>query len=916
MNRIHRLLIAGAAVIALNSAYLASFADPTLTYVCNVLLHVGAGFLLVALLVWFHAAAGRWGALGLAILAGALGMYLAIFAATRDHRWALWGHIGSSVLLLLLLAATFASQKLAWKNYAALLAACLILPFGVAAYHRVRPNPADRIRNSPAPTSMDGEGDGPQGPFFPSSASTNTGGTIPSNFFMDSESCMECHRDIYNQWQGSAHHFGSFNNQFYRKSIEYMQEVAGVRSSKWCAGCHDHALLFSGMFDKPIAETLRTPEAQVGLGCMSCHAIVQVNNTMGQGGFRIEYPALHNLAVSKNPWIRGVAKFVTRAAPQAHRRVFMKPFMTMDSAEFCSTCHKVHLDVPVNRYRWIRGFNDYDNWQASGVSGQGARSFYYPKESSACVQCHMPLEKSQDFGNRSGVVHSHRFPAANTALPLANHDGAQKKATEDFLKSGFLTLDVFGVIPESPGARAVRERPGGGESAPRLSTTFAVGEESLPAGGGVLREAAPVIGPINRVQPVVHPGESICVEVVVRTRKIGHFFPGGTVDAFDVWVELEARDDSGRVVYHSGFLENGNGPVDPGAHFYKSFLLDAHGNPINKRNAFAARSVLYTRLIPPGAADTVHYRIIVPRDTKGNLHLTARVNYRKFAWYYTHFSYAGVSGAGVMTPDFDDREMSFSGDTAGVSGALKQIPDLPVTVVAEASATLNVGPRSSRGTGQAVKEDRERWNDYGIGLLLQGDLKAAEAAFKKVTDLDPAYADGWLNVARCLVQEGETEAAAPWIEQALDRDPQMARAHFFNALVLKAAGNYDPALAELEQVLKQYPRDRVTANQKGRILFLKREFAAAVAALNGVLDVDPEDLQAHYNLMLAYRGLGNAAAADREEKLYLRFKAEESSQAITGDYRRVHAEDNNERQPIHEHTGGLPNTEVRGRKAE
>jgi tetratricopeptide (TPR) repeat protein len=306
----------------------------------------------------------------------------------------------------------------------------------------------------------------------------------------------------------------------------------------------------------------------------------------------------------------------------------------------------------------------------------------------------------------------------------------------------------------------------------------------------------------------------------------------------------------------------------------------------------------------------------VPRDTKGNLHLTARVNYRKFAWFYTQFSYAGVPGPGYMTPNFDDREMKFTGDTSGVSGTVKKIPNLPVTVIAEAKATLNVGPQSSLGTGKAAKEDRERWNDYGIGLLLQGDLKAAEAAFKRVTDLDPAYADGWLNVARCLVQEGETEAAAAWIEQALERQPQLARAHFFNALVLKAAGSYDPALAELNRVLQQYPRDRVVLNQKGRILFLKREFAGAVAALQGVLEVDPEDLQAHYNLMLAYRGLGDAASADREEKLYLRFKAEESSQAITGDYRRIHPEDNNERQPIHEHAARPETPDKHGRKSE
>ena len=47
-------------------------------------------------------------------------------------------------------------------------------------------------------------------------------------------------------------------------------------------------------------------------------------------------------------------------------------------------------------------------------------------------------------------------------------------------------------------------------------------------------------------------GESVRVDVVVRTRKVGHFFPGGTVDAFDVWVELEAIDDTGQTIFHSG----------------------------------------------------------------------------------------------------------------------------------------------------------------------------------------------------------------------------------------------------------------------------------------------------------------------------------------------------------------------------
>jgi len=68
-----------------------------------------------------------------------------------------------------------------------------------------------------------------------------------------------------------------------------------------------------------------------------------------------------------------------------------------------------------------------------------------------------------------------------------------------------------------------------------------------------------------------------------------------------------------------------------------------------------------------------------------------------------------------------------------------------------------------------------------------------------------------------------------------------------------------------------------------------------------VLEIDPEDLQAHYNLMLCYNGLGNEKLAQEHQERYMRFKADESAQAITGPYRQLHPEDNNERQSIHEH---------------
>ncbi|MGO9229785.1 MAG: hypothetical protein ACLQKA_11350, partial [Bryobacteraceae bacterium] len=57
-------------------------------------------------------------------------------------------------------------------------------------------------------------------------------------------------------------------------------------------------------------------------------------------------------------------------------------------------------------------------------------------------------------------------------------------------------------------------------------------------------------------------------------------------------------------------------------------------------------------------------------------------------------------------------------------------------------------------------------------------------------------------------------------------------------------------------------------------------------------------------LMLSYRGLGQAEKAAREEKLFLRFKADESSEALTAKPRLLSPEDNNERQPIHDHVSG------------
>ena len=874
-------------ILLLNSAYLFSFGEPTLFYIFNVLLHVGLGIVLILPFGIYTykqfrriSTLGRVGVIGIAV-GIVTGGYLMIVGATTPYRWLLITHIvsvgvGSLLFSVHLLRESYLLTPSLRKVGVAVLIGVVLFPIGARLAQHYLPNETYLVENpSLPPTSMYEEGGGTTGHFFPASVETETGGLIPTDFFLTSETCATkgCHPDIYRQWNESAHHFSSFNNQWYRKSIIYMQEVNGIQPSKWCGGCHDPAILLNGVMDRPIRENLHTPAAQAGLACTACHSIEKVKDTMGNSGYVIKYPPLHDIAASDNPIIRNLHNYLIRLDPEPHRKSFLKPFHRQNTAEFCSTCHKAHLDEPVNNFRWFRGFNDYDQWQKSGVSHQGALSFYYPETAKKCVDCHMPLVASEDAGNINGKVHDHRFPAANTALPFVNQHAEQLKIVTEFLQNEVVTLDLFA------------------DGAPIPSDGIAVAR-----------------------------GESTRVDVVVRTRGVGHRFPAGTIDAFDIWLEVKATDENGKIVFWNGRIAapDGDGPVDPSAHFYRAYMLDEHGNLINKRNAWATRTILYSNTIPPGAADTVRYRLEIPPDTGKILTLEAKLNYRKFNWWHTQWAYAGVRDPEdtdfQVGKGYDDGRWVWTGDTSDVAGKIKAIPNLPIVTMASAEATLKVsvgGNSDSRpiDSQPSPENTRERWNDYGIGLLLQGDLKAAQVAFSKVTEIEPTYLDGWVNIARCRIEEGDMQGAEAMLEKAFEiqrtlppKNPHRAKVHYFYALVQETSGNYDTAIEHLQHAAAQFPRDTRVRNKLGRMYFLKRNYETALAEFQKTLEVDPEDLDAHYNMMRCYRALKNPSLAAKSQKLYLRFKADESVDAITGIPRRADPNVNLERQRIHEHT--------------
>ena len=707
-------------------------------------------------------------------------------------------------------------------------------------------------------------------------------------------------------------------------------------------------------FDTPIKEQVwppeKYPESHSGIGCGACHSVVHVKSTMGNSDYTLDYPPMHKYLVTNNQLAKGLHNFLTRLAPEPHKKTFLRPFHRDQTAKFCSSCHKVHLDQALNGYRWLRGQNEYDAWQQSGVSGFGAASFYYPMDEKTgqpsfkkCADCHMPKVASKDAGNKEGMVKSHAFPAANTALPFVYHDQKQLELTQKFLQDKALTIDIFGIRREKEGAKK-SSKPDTKAQTPkaRISDTPQAatlngdnGNTPMAAANASLKEEI-LTAPINRggVGAGLKRGESPLVDVVVRTRKLGHAFPGGTIDAFDIWVELEAKDSNGKTIYHSGKLQWENGPVEEAAHRYRSLLVDAHSNRIDRRNVASIRTVVYAKTIPPGAADVVHFRLKVPKGCGNAVTLTAKLNYRKFDWWNNYFMYAGRTSddpkaiglgvgktSGPVGPGWDERLVKFDADTSTNSGEIKEVPNLPITVVCQDSLTLPVTDGTPETLVVAMddtlkKKDRERWNDYGIGLLLQGDFRKATSAFESATKVAPKWPEAYVNIGRVRQAERDTPAAQAAFQKAFDlygaaptpmTPYQKARTQNFYAQSLFDQGKLDEALKVLAEAMEVFPEDRNLHNLSGTILFRLGRYDEGIVHLKKTLAIDPEDIAAHYNLMKCFRAKGDTQKASTHEALYKRFKADESATQLTGPYKAKHKWDNNLAQLIHEQPDAVMN---------
>jgi tetratricopeptide (TPR) repeat protein len=360
-------------------------------------------------------------------------------------------------------------------------------------------------------------------------------------------------------------------------------------------------------------------------------------------------------------------------------------------------------------------------------------------------------------------------------------------------------------------------------------------------------------------------------------------------------LEFSVVDDQGRVIALSGAVLD-DGRLDPMAHVYKAVILDREGEPILKRNAQDIYVTAASNVIGPGTADVAHYALTVPPSLVGRrITLRARLLWRKFTRPYTEFAFEA-------NPDGFRR--------------FAEPPELPITEIAAATAELEILPTiasvtADRGSEVGARSDDsapssdskawERFNDYGIALLLEGNTRAAARVFREVALLQPGRIDGALNLARVSLSDGNLEAAYEALQQAEQIAPGDARSAWVWGGVLQEDGRYTESVQAYQRVLETFPEDRGAWLQMGRTLYLDRRYEEALDALARVLEIDPEDRAAHYHRMLSLRALGRDADADLAEAAYERYRIDESAQAVTRSYRSENPGVNLMAQPIHTH---------------
>lgn len=434
---------------------------------------------------------------------------------------------------------------------------------------------------------------GKSNPFTPGNLSVEGQGFIQPGAFPTAEYCGTCHQEAYAQWR-QALHSNSFRTPFYRASVNILirDKTRGPAFARHCDSCHNPIAVVSGALTAN-SQVDRTLMDSDGVTCMSCHSVVGLDSTNGNGGIKIGVPSV--MVDENGNRIPGQASFAAiMRHPERHSKAVMHDFL--HSPQFCAACHKANLPATLNDYKFIRAFTTYDEWQQSKFSKQNPLTFY-TADFATCQGCHMkrgPVTV-REYGAKNGTFASHRWLAGNTAVPFYYGFDDQLRKTIEFLRSGnYLNIDIFGLR---------------------------------------INNSEKLVAPLGRDSFRLEPSNIVEAYVVIQNKNIGHSLIPEVRDLYEAWTEFTVKDSNGKVIYESGFLKP-DGMLEPTAHSFTNRPVTDEGDFVDNHKVWTIHSVAYDNTVQAGRSVLVRYQFRLPADVKGPLTVTAKVNYRHLRQSY------------------------------------------------------------------------------------------------------------------------------------------------------------------------------------------------------------------------------------------------------------------------------------------
>jgi Tfp pilus assembly protein PilF len=631
-------------------------------------------------------------------------------------------------------------------------------------------------------------------PFAPSNASSATGTFIPGSKFIPAARCAQCHTDTHTQWRQSAHG-NAFREPFYQKNVKDIISQRNIAHTRHCESCHNPAALFSGaLTDKPAFK--QRPFDDDGVSCIACHSIQDVNRR-GIGGYVMGEPAL----LVKEDGARLLEDVTDQQILDdipSHRRAMMRP--ALKSPEFCGACHKSQVPKELNDYKFLRAFAVADELQMSSFSKESPHPFYV-RDKETCNSCHMKPDAAPlfDVSAKEGKIKSHRWAAANTAIPAFYKYNEQLDAVTKFLEGDVMGVDIFAVHRQAKGSS----------------------KEEL-------------IAPLNRSSFKVERGDTLTADVVLTNKNIGHSFPPELRDFYEAHVEFTVADAAtGKTLFRSGFIKP-DGYLDESAHNYKTYIVMADGSFNEKHFIWKTRVVAQNNQIGSGRSDIARYRFQIPKDLSDALKITARLKYRRFTRVFSDYALGKSVDFPVVTmataeytvrlgenvapapvkgsmPDwrrwnnygialFDNRQFAAAAEVfARVAELDETYRPMALTNRALAlieidrwddaskliDSALELNPNLHRALFQRARIRRQR-----------GQLVEAEADIRRVLEAYPRDRLSLQQLGELSKIKRDFAGAREAFERILQIDPEDAGSHYNLMLVYRKLGMTDEAKAE------------------------------------------------------------------------------------------------------------------------